>query len=195
MLTKLDYTISAEVLQEAQERLSSADTKSTVNQPTGRFFYDRWQIKPEYKNTVWETILNSLPLDIGEARLIVLLPGQCYQAHADIDDRYHLNISGSDCFLIDLDNKILDEIVQDRHWYKMDAGPRHSAANFGQVPRIQLVVRKLLDENILKDPVQIKLSAVRLDNNDARFFFDQTISVWLNKANKERSLATNIWNA
>jgi hypothetical protein len=186
MLTKLNYTVLPDVLQEALQLVPSADSKSTINQPTGRFFYDPWEIKPEYQTTVWEKILSSLPLNIGEARVIVLVPGQCYQSHSDIDDRYHLNISGSDCFLVDLDNKTLDEIVQDGHWYAMDASPRHSAANFGQVPRVQLVVRKLLEENDLTDPVNIKLTAIRLDNNDARFFFDQTISVWMNQANKKK---------
>lgn len=189
MLTKLDYTVSSELLQEAAQSLPSTDSKSTINQPSGRFFYDPWQIKPEYQNTAWEEILNSLPLSVGEARVIVLMPGQCYQSHSDIDDRYHLNITGSDSFLVDLDNKILDEIVQDGHWYAMDASPRHSAANFGQVPRVQLVVRKLLEENKLSNPVEIKLTAVRLDNNDARFFFDQTISVWMNQANKKQLIS------
>lgn len=129
MLTKLDYTVSLDLLQDAAQSLPLADSKSTINGPTGRFFYDPWMIKPEYKNTIWEKILSSLPFNVGEARLITLLPGQCYQSHSDIDDRYHLNIVGSDSFLIDLDNKELDEIVQDGHWYEMDASPRHSAAN------------------------------------------------------------------
>lgn len=189
MLTKLDYTVSFELLQDAAQSVPLIDSKSTINQPTGRFFYDPWVIKPEYKNTIWENVLNSLPINIGEARLITLLPGQCYQSHSDIDDRYHLNITGSDSFLVDLDNKVLDEIVQDGHWYAMDASPRHSAANFGQIPRVQLVVRKLLEENELINPVDIKLSATRLDNNDARFFFDQTVSVWLNRANKEKLIS------
>ena len=189
MLTKLDYTVSSKMLQEAALISPTTNSKLIVNQPTGRFFYDPWQIKQEYKNTVWEKILNSLPFSIGEARIIVLLPGQCYQSHSDIDDRYHLNISGSDSFLIDLDNKTLDEIIQDGHWYEMDASPRHSAANFGQVPRVQLVVRKLLEENKLSNPVDIRLTAVRLDSNDARFFFDQTISVWMNQANKKKLIS------
>ena len=124
----------------------------------------------------------------------MLVPGQCYQSHSDIDDRYHLNISGSDSFLVDLDSRSLDEIVQDGHWYAMDAGPRHSAANFGQVPRIQLVVRKLLQLNELGNPVKIKLAATRLDNDDARFFFDQTVSVWLNRANKNKLISDFNYN-
>jgi hypothetical protein len=194
MLTKLDYRVLPELLQEAQQLVLLTDLKSTINQPTGRFFYDPWEIKPEYKNTVWEEILNSLPLDIGEARIIKLLSKQCYQSHSDIDDRYHLNISGSDSFLVDLDSRSLDEIVHDGHWYAMDAGPRHSAANFGQVPRIQLVVRKLLQLNELRNPVKIKLAATRLDNDDARFFFDQTVSVWLNRANKNKLISDFNYN-
>jgi hypothetical protein len=183
MLTKLDYTVLPNLIQEALQQLPD-DFKLAINKPTGRFFYDAWEIKDEFKDSALDNILKTLPEPIGEARLINLLPGQCYQSHSDLDDRYHLNLSGDDCFLIDIDSRSLHELVRDGHWYAMNAGPRHSAANFGQVCRTQLVVRKLLTLNELVNPVKIKLTAVRLDDNDARFFFDQSISVWLNQATK-----------
>lgn len=183
MLTKLNYTVLPNLIQEALQQLPD-DFKMAINKPTGRFFYDAWEIKDEYKGSAWDHILNTLPESSGEARLINLLPGQCYQSHSDLDDRYHLNLSGAECFLIDLDNQTLHELLGDGHWYAMNAAPRHSAANFGQICRTQLVVRKLLTLNELVNPVKVKLTAVRLDNNDARFFFDQTVSVWLNQANK-----------
>ncbi len=90
MLTKLNYTVSADLLQEAANSLPSEDFKSSINSPTGSFFYDPWVIKPEFENTVWNKILSTLPFEVGEARIIVLSYGDCYQSHGDIDDRYHV---------------------------------------------------------------------------------------------------------
>jgi uncharacterized HAD superfamily protein len=73
-------------------------------------------------------------------------------------------------------------LTRDNIWYYMDASRIHSAANFGQIDRIQLVVRKLLLKNNLVNKVSIKLTT----NNkiEARFLFDENISPWLNLANK-----------
>ncbi len=159
-------------------------TKTEINQPTGDFFYDPWEIKTEFKNTVIEEIVNTLPSPIGEARLILLKPGSCYHSHADIDDRYHLNIQGQYSYLIDLDNQQMFPTEVDGEWYEMNAGHRHVAANFGSKERIQLVVRILLKKNKLEDPVKIKIeySGSRLEK--ARFIFDDEISPWLNYACK-----------
>jgi hypothetical protein len=186
MLTVTNYTINPILLQEAMGHLPEAGMKTIINQPTGNFFYDLWELRQEYKGTVWETIYNSLPVDKGEARIIVLNPGQCYQSHADIDDRYHLNITGEECFLIDLMHKTLHKLDQDGIWYDMNAGHTHTATNFGRVDRIQLVVRKLLGRNQIESPIVIKLVS-KLDNSDdSRFLFDKHISPWLNSANKSR---------
>jgi hypothetical protein len=156
--------------------------KISLNEPTGDFFYDQWRIKPEYKETVWNKVLKTLPKDIGEARIIVLASGTNYFKHADIDDRYHLNLFGQDSYLVDLDNKQLHELKQDGVWYLMDAGRIHSAVNFGEQKRIQLVVRKLLTRAVLKKPCTIKIIGTEVN---ARFVFDNTISGWLNTANKK----------
>ena len=157
MLTQLQYTVSNELLQESLSDLPK-DKKLTINQPIGDFFYTAWKIKEEYKNTVWDKILSSLPETVGEARIIILEPGTCYQSHCDIDDRYHLNISGTNSYLINLDDEIMYPIKHDGHWYKMNGGIRHSAVNFGQTPRIQLVVRSLLTNSVLNNPVTIKIT-------------------------------------
>jgi hypothetical protein len=68
MLSKTQFNISPKVFNAAKEAVPAIDSKLTLNQPTGDFFYDPWQIKPEFKNTVWEEVLDSLPLDKGEAR-------------------------------------------------------------------------------------------------------------------------------
>jgi hypothetical protein len=46
------------------------------------------------------------------------------------------------------------------------------------------VVRKLLKNNKLKNPVEITLSTTIANTDDARFVFDNTLSPWFNEANK-----------
>jgi hypothetical protein len=184
MLTNTNYTVDPKLLQEARNQLPEHGMKITINQPTGNFFYDPWVLKDEYKKTVWETLYNSLPVSKGEARIIILDPARCYQRHADIDDRYHLNILGEECYLIDLVREQMFPLNQDGIWYNMDAGFLHTATNFGRCARIQLVVRHLLKQNKLVDPVTISLTTTVSNPDDARFIFDSTLSPWFNEANK-----------
>lgn len=184
MLSKTNYTVDTSLFQEACCSLPSQDMKTTINEPTGNFFYDPWIIKDEYKGTVWETLYNSLPVSKGEARIIILDPARCYQRHADIDDRYHLNILGEECYLIDLVREQMFPLNQDGTWYNMDAGFLHTATNFGRCARIQLVVRHLLKQNKLVDPVEVYLSTTISNTDDARFLFDNHLSPWFNEANK-----------
>ena len=184
MLTPTNYTVDPILFQEACIQSANESMKTVINQPTGSFFYDPWVLKDEYKGTVWETLYNSLPVDKGEARIIVLKSNQCYQIHADIDDRYHLNLKGESCYLIDLICEQMYPLNQDGVWYNMDAGMLHTATNFGRSPRIQLVVRHLLKQSKLTDPVAVSLSTTVANTEDSRFLFDSYISPWLNKANK-----------
>lgn len=184
MITKLHYTVGNDILQDALLAVPEIEFKESINYPTGDFFYDPWQIKPEFRGTVWEKILSTLPVDIGEARIIILKGGVCYQSHGDIDDRYHLNIIGKYSYLINLDTQEMFPQRPDGCWYEMDAGPRHSAANFGNINRIQLVVRKLLNRNNILNPISIKLTYEGTNKDTARFIFDDTLSPWLNKSNK-----------
>jgi hypothetical protein len=137
-----------------------------------------------YQGTIWETLYNSLPVSKGECRVIVLSPGDCYVSHADIDDRYHLNIQGDHCYLIDLDNEKMHSVQSDGIWYDMDASFLHTAANFGRCARVQLVIRKLLKQNRLVNPVSIVLTTTMPNTEHARYLFDNTVSIWLNEANK-----------
>jgi hypothetical protein len=184
MLSPTKYSIDVDILNEAVSQSQHTEFKYTINQPTGDFFYDPWIIKPELKGTVWETILNSLPVEQGEARVIVLKPGTSYYCHADADDRWHLNLQSEYGYLLDLDNSTMHQLRTDGIWYDMDAGRKHSAANFGNVDRIQLVVRHLLDKNVLVKPVDVKI-VVKINTPDFRYQFDSTISPWLNRANKQ----------
>lgn len=184
MLSKTNYSIDVSLLQEPCFRSANEEMRTTINQPTGDFFYDPWIIKDEYKGTAWETLYNSLPVSKGEARIIILKSNQCYQIHADIDDRYHLNILGEECYLIDLVREQMFPLEQDGIWYNMDAGFLHTATNFGRRARIQLVVRHLLRKNNLVEPIEVAVSTTISNADDARFIFDNTVSPWLNEANK-----------
>lgn len=184
MLTPTIYTVDTHLFQKALNHLPSGEMKTTINQPTGNFFYDSWILKDEYKGTVWETLYDSLPVIKGEARIIILDPGHCYQTHADIDDRYHLNILGDNSYLINLVQETMHPLSQDGIWYDMDASFLHTATNFGRKARVQLVVRKLLKKNKLTRPIEVSLVTTMENPNYARFLFDNTLSPWFNEANK-----------
>ena len=183
MLSQTNYTVDLSILKEAVDSIADQEFKITINQPTGDFFYDPWEIKPELKNTVWQKILDSLPFDQGEARIITLKPGTAYCCHADADDRWHLNLQSKEGYICDIDNLKMYLLSTDGIWYTMNAGRLHTAANFGSIDRIQLVVRQLLKKNMLSDPVYIKISSKSLSYN-FRYQFDNTVSPWLNYANK-----------
>jgi len=184
MLSTTNYTTDPKLFQEACSQLPESGIKTTINKPTGNFFYDPWVLKDEYKGTVWETLYNSLPVSKGEARIIILDPGTCYTSHADIDDRYHLNILGDECFLINLVQEQMYRLIQDGIWYDMDAGFHHTAANFGRRARVQLVIRKLLKRNQIADPTTVTITTKLGNLDQARYMFDNYISPWLNSANK-----------
>jgi hypothetical protein len=161
--------------------------KTSINQPTGNFFYDPWKIKPEFKETVWETLLKSLPEPHGEARVIIMQPGTTYMSHADIDNRWHLNLQSEQSYLIDLENLVMYNLTQDGYWYYMDAGRLHSASNYGSIARIQLVVRELLTSSTKSDLVQVTIQPSE-QHYDYRYKFDNIVSPWLNKANLNNSI-------
>jgi hypothetical protein len=180
MLVKTPYTVSIDDMPLLEKG------KHDLTVPSGDFFYDPWVLLEEYKNTVWESILNSLPIDTGQARIIVMESPSCYTQHADIDDRYHLNLSGDQDYLIDLDNQQMHKLVKDGLWYEMDAGRLHTAISVGEHTRMQLVVRKLLTRNVLNDSVSVKITA---GGTNPRYSFDNTMSVWLNRASKNKTIS------
>jgi hypothetical protein len=183
MLNKTDYFVELKNLD-----LTFPDGKTSLNNPTGRFFYDPWKIKDQYKNTVWEDLLNTIPFPIGEARIIKMSPGTTYMAHADIDDRLHLSLQGELSYLIDISNNQMHLLSRDSTWYEMDAGRIHVACNFGSIDRYQLVVRKLLIESTaLEKFINVKIKPADL-TPDYRYKFDNYISPWLNYANKNNAM-------
>jgi len=179
MLERTEYTVKVPKINEDFENF-----KTTLNQPTGDFFYDPWEIKPEYKGTVWEKLLKSLPEPHGEARVIVMQPGTTYMAHADIDNRWHLNLQSEQAYLINLVSQNMHLLEKDGYWYYMDAGNIHTASNYGSIPRIQLVVRELLTATEIEELAQVTIKPA-MPQYDYRYKFDNIISPWLNTANKD----------
>lgn len=186
MIDQTPFNVDLSLINRALQSLPNIDFRLSLNEPTGNFFYDHWKIKEEFKGTDWELILNTLPIQFGEARIIRLQGANCYFSHADIDDRYHLNLNGDKCYLVDLDLEVMHPIKTDGAWYNMNAGKRHSAINFGNRPRHQLVVRHLLIRGNLKNPVTVSIMPrTGVDLEDARFLFDDIVSPWLSNVNKD----------
>ena len=182
MLTVLPYSLDKDLINEAKKHLDQfLNFKTSLNEKSGDFFYDPWIIKKEFKGTCFEQILNSVDTDIGEARIVALESMRCYTKHADIDDRLHLNLFGDGGYLLDLTNNKVYPLTQDAKWYEMNAGNIHTAVSCGEHIRYQLVVRKLLKQNILTDSISIE---IQLEGNNHRFKFDNSVSPWLNYANK-----------
>jgi hypothetical protein len=190
MLTRTEYKINVppSKIEEELYKLPRDDFRFTLNRPLGNFLYDPWIIKDSYRNSVWDKLLSVLPTNIGEARVIILDNGQCYQSHGDIDNRYHLNLTGSHSYAINLETNTIFEMLNDGYWYDFDAGLRHSAANFGRDFRAQLVVRKLLLKNKLQNPVKIKIASM-LSMDDTRFIGENEVTPWLNRADKQGIIA------
>lgn len=186
MIQPTIHTIPSNLLNTAINSLPEVDFKLSLNEPTGDFFYDKWKIKKEFKGTVWEEILNSLPENKGEARIISLDIKTCYTMHSDIDDRWHLVLSEGESYLVDLDNKQMHQPSLGV-WHYMDAGRLHSAVNFSDSKRYQLVVRKPLNKNVLSNPINVTLSFENLPSN-YRYVIDQFISPKLNYWNKHQQM-------
>jgi len=188
MITKQIWTCPEGLIEQALKEHPITES-IVLNEQTGDFFYDRWQIKDLYKDTLWERVLTSMPMSIGQARIIKMEPGTSYMAHADIDNRYHLNLTGEQAYLIDLDDEVMYKCERDNRWAYMDASRIHAATNYGSIPRLQLVVREPLRRSRQpKDLVSISMEPA-YEQNDFRYKFDKIFSPFLNRANWANKLA------
>ena len=96
-----------------------------------------------------------------------------------------VNLPGDVLSLIPgVDNDFMNATTVNNTIHLMDGGTIHTAANFGHFPRSELVVRKLLKHNLLRNPARLNL-AVNYDIFDLRYRFDIVFSPWLNRANKK----------
>jgi hypothetical protein len=103
MIQPTNLIVSQDLIKTMSE-IDATGLRVVINEPTGDFFYDPWRIKKEFIGTPFEDALKLLPENIGEARIITLESGRCYFSHSDIDDRYHLNLTGDCAALINLEN-------------------------------------------------------------------------------------------
>ena len=189
MITKQLWQCPTGLIEQALKEHPVTSEAIVLNEPTGDFFYDKWKIKDLYKDTIWEQVLDSLPMSIGQARIIKLGPGETYMAHADIDNRWHLNLIGEQAYLIDLDNKVMHECTRDSRWAYMDASRIHAATNYGSIPRLQLVVREPLRNS--RQPIDLVSISIEpaYEQHDFRYKFDKIFSPFLNHANQKYKLA------
>ena len=160
--------------------------KNVLTKPRGDFFYDPHILNEEYKGTEIEKLLDLIPMH-GEARVIVMEPGQSYSAHADIDDRWHLTLDADESYLVDLQNEKMWKLVADGNLYLMDSGRLHTASNYGYKPRFQLVIRKRLKGRHLENPVFFNLTLIDPPYN-VRYLFDKSFSILLNKLEKAEKI-------
>ena len=188
MIQNTKYTVSLDDIAGAMGDVYDIG-KFDISEQTGSFFYDPWQLKPEFLGTAWETIWNSLPDPKGQGRIIILESPSCYTSHADIDNRWHLNLCGDEAYLIDLEKEEMFKTVLDGKWYDMDAGVPHTAMNIGAEIRAQLVVRKLLPKNIINDPQHVRITGVE---GNIRYEFDKHLSPWLNRAANNTKIISNV---
>ena len=188
MITKQIWTCPEGLIEQALNEHPITES-IVLNEPTGDFFYDKWMIKEFYKGTIWQQVLDTMPMSIGQARIIKMEPGESYMAHADIDNRYHLNLTGEQAYLIDLDEKIMYECTRDNRWAYMDASRIHAATNYGSIPRLQLVVREPL--RCSRQPVDLVNISMEpaYEQNDFRYKFDKIFSPFLNRANWANKLS------
>ena len=185
MISRTKFSVNSNLISRALEECKFDNFKTSLNKPTGSFFYDPWVLSEEFKGTVWEEILATLNVSsIGEARIIKLDIERCYTMHSDIDDRWHLALSEGMNFLVDLENQKFHS-TNPGFWYIMDAGRLHSAVNFGDWPRYQLVIRKLLIPAVIENSVSVN---IKVQGEHSRYKFDSTVSPWLNRANKSNQL-------
>ena len=181
MLEKINTKIDAKSIFDITKQLPPG--KNVLNKPTGDFFYDEWKLEDKWLGTPVDDLLGKLP-NHGEARVIVLSPGQSYCAHADIDDRWHVTLDAEESYLIDLEHNKNYKLEVDNEVYEMDSGRIHTATNFGFKPRYQLVIRKLLKRHQLQEPTNCTIELIDPPYN-VRYLFDKSFSILLNKLEKE----------
>jgi hypothetical protein len=189
MITKQIWVCPEGLIDQALKEHPVSGEDTVLNEPTGDFFYDRWELKESYKDTIWQQVLDTMPMSIGQARIIKLAPGESYMAHADIDNRWHLNLTGEQAYLIDLDNKVMHKCTRDNRWAYMDASRIHAATNYGSIPRLQLVVREPLKRS--RQPVDLVSIGMEpaYEQHDFRYKFDKQFSPFLNCANQKYKLS------
>ena len=95
-----------------------------------------------FKNTLWEQMIDQLPIKKGRARLQIMKPTSVLDLHRDFEQRYHLAIiTDPACLFLDAEENKTYHIPADGFWYKVDTTKLHSALNASNnCDRLHLVV-------------------------------------------------------
>ncbi len=190
MLTDLNIEVDLEnLIKDLDKAVWDQKNRCSLNKPTGNWLFDDYVILPQWKDSAFDQLLSNLPFRVGEARLMKLTPGTCYPCHSDLDDRYHLNlISNDQCYLINLETQTMYPVKADGKIYYMNANLLHTATNFGDTDRIQLVIRKPFDRIPDEGMIEMTVKFVNPKFN-FRYEFDQQVSPLLGKLAKEKELS------
>jgi hypothetical protein len=98
-------------------------------------------INEPFRNTIFEEILQSLPVPFGRTRLMCVPPQSCYPVHADETIRYHLAVSSHPyAFIVYPFIEKVYNIPEDGYLYRMDPRVPHTAVNCGPIRRFHLVI-------------------------------------------------------
>jgi hypothetical protein len=103
-----------------------------------------------------------------------------------------MTLFGNNSYLIDIEkNNLFPTLVDNTVWF-LETSTKHTAANFGTVPRVQLVIRKLLNKNSLRHPVPVHLHLQSEDKhfkNATRYNFDVMVQSFINTGiNKNKTI-------
>lgn len=164
------------------------DGRASITVPTGHWLYEPYKLAVRFQGTPFAKFLDIIPFEYGEVRLMKMSPGTCYRAHADIDDRLHINLTANEhCHLIDLNANRMYPIKSDGYVYKMDGSRIHTAVNFGSTDRVQLVLRVPLKMYDVEDGIYCSIKFID-PPHDLRYQLDQHISPLLNQYVKSGDL-------
>lgn len=189
MLDKTDFYYSIQQMIDYLPLIDwDNDGRASITVPTGHWLYEPYKLAVRFQGTPFAKFLDIIPFEYGEVRLMKMSPGTCYRAHADIDDRLHINLTANEhCHLIDLNANKMYPIKTDGYIYMMDGSRIHTAVNFGSTDRVQLVLRVPLKECDVEDGVYCSIKFIN-PPHDLRYKLDQHISPLLNQYVKSGDL-------
>lgn len=99
-------------------------------------------IYPEFKNTIWEEVINKLPGKKSRARIMIMSPFKILDLHRDFEKRWHIPIiTDPGCMMLDYEANKTYHLPADGYVYDVDTTKLHTAFNITtNVNRVHLVV-------------------------------------------------------
>jgi len=138
---------------ENKDKWEWANNKVAINNHNGSDFdptdtrykliYSEYKyINKVFQDTIWEEIINRLPIKKGRARLQIMKPDSLLTLHRDFEKRYHLAIiTDPACLFLDAEENQTYHVPADGYFYKIDTTKLHTAFNASNnCDRLHLVV-------------------------------------------------------